>query len=291
MTNKLRVHTLAADLGVSSKEIIAKCHAEGITALKNHMSVVSLGLAESIRKWFPGRSDVTTVEAKSRAGSRAPRQKKLRVHTLARELGVSSEDILAKCREEHIDALRTPTSQVTGAAAEVIRQWFSDNADDTSISESSSPAPQTPRRLTVAMLANELDVSSEDIIARCKALGTTVLKTDTSVVSPGLAETIREWFHDSIAVAPADSISPQAEPTLPPADRTDKFDPDYLKAPRAADTIDEFDAPPLVLLLDPGTATGEEIAQLLYEFSTLYRMLGGSGITFTVTDAREPAFA
>ena len=54
------------------------------------------------------------------------------------------------------------------------------------------------------------------------------------------------------------------------------------------ETSDEFDARPLVLLLDPGTATAEEIGQLLYEFSTLYRMLGGSGITFTATDAREP---
>ncbi len=40
-----------------------------------------------------------------------------------------------------------------------------------------------------------------------------------------------------------------------------------------------------------GTATAEEIGQLLLEFSTLYRILGGSGITFTKTDARELAFA
>lgn len=58
-----------------------------------------------------------------------------------------------------------------------------------------------------------------------------------------------------------------------------------------ARTSEEIDSPPLVLLLDPGTATAEEISQLLFEFSTLYRMLGGSGITFTTTDAREPAFA
>lgn len=59
----------------------------------------------------------------------------------------------------------------------------------------------------------------------------------------------------------------------------------------AARTSEELDAPPLVLLLDPGTATAEEIGQLLLEFSTLYRMLGGSGITFTKSDAREVAFA
>ena len=61
-----------------------------------------------------------------------------------------------------------------------------------------------------------------------------------------------------------------------------------------ARTAEEVDSPPLVLLLDPGTATAEEIGQLLFEFSTLYRMLGGSGITFTTTTtmvAWEPAFA
>lgn len=63
------------------------------------------------------------------------------------------------------------------------------------------------------------------------------------------------------------------------------------KSPLGAETPDDFDALALVLLLDPGTATAEEISELLYEFSTLYRMLGGSGITFTMTDAREMAFA
>ncbi len=61
MAKALRVHTLAKELGVASKEIIAKCGAEGIE-LKNHMAAVTLGLAESIREWFSERDDVTSVE-------------------------------------------------------------------------------------------------------------------------------------------------------------------------------------------------------------------------------------
>lgn len=57
----LRVHNLAKELGVTSKVIIEKCHAEGIE-LKNHMAVVSVGLAESIREWFTVGADVTSVE-------------------------------------------------------------------------------------------------------------------------------------------------------------------------------------------------------------------------------------
>lgn len=45
--------------------------------------------------------------------------------------------------------------------------------------------------------------------------------------------------------------------------------------------------PPLTILINPGSATAQEIASLLTEISTLYRMLGGSGITFTRAEARE----
>lgn len=57
----LRVHNLAKELGVESKDVIDKCRAEGVE-LKNHMATVSVGLAESIREWFSAGDDVTTVE-------------------------------------------------------------------------------------------------------------------------------------------------------------------------------------------------------------------------------------
>jgi len=59
----LRIHTLAKELGVPSKEIIAKCNAEGVEPpIKNHMTAIPVGLAESIREWFSPGSDVTTIE-------------------------------------------------------------------------------------------------------------------------------------------------------------------------------------------------------------------------------------
>ena len=48
---------------------------------------------------------------------------------------------------------------------------------------------------------------------------------------------------------------------------------------------------PLELLIEPGTATAEEIGELLAEISKLYQMMGGSGINFTVIDSREPALS
>ncbi len=47
----------------------------------------------------------------------------------------------------------------------------------------------------------------------------------------------------------------------------------------------------LTILVDPGSASSDEISELLLELSTLYRMLGGSGVAFTVTYVKEPVVA
>jgi translation initiation factor IF-2 len=47
-----RVFEIAKDLGVNSKAIVAKCQAEGIPNIQNHMSTVSVGLEATIREWF-----------------------------------------------------------------------------------------------------------------------------------------------------------------------------------------------------------------------------------------------
>jgi translation initiation factor IF-2 len=46
-----RVFELAKALGVRSKDILDKCHAEGLD-LKNHMAALSAGLEATIREWF-----------------------------------------------------------------------------------------------------------------------------------------------------------------------------------------------------------------------------------------------
>lgn len=58
---KLRIHTLAKEIGVDSKVIIEKCRAEEID-VKNHMHVVGPGLEATIREWFSSGVHATTVE-------------------------------------------------------------------------------------------------------------------------------------------------------------------------------------------------------------------------------------
>jgi translation initiation factor IF-2 len=58
LANK-RIFEIAKELGIKSKAIVEKCHAEGIPkdVIKNHMSSVSIGLEQTIREWFANESD------------------------------------------------------------------------------------------------------------------------------------------------------------------------------------------------------------------------------------------
>jgi translation initiation factor IF-2 len=57
-----RVFQIAKELGVDSKDIVAKCIAEEIPGIENHMSVVSVGLSATIREWFSeGQGSVATA--------------------------------------------------------------------------------------------------------------------------------------------------------------------------------------------------------------------------------------
>jgi translation initiation factor IF-2 len=48
----LKVHQLAKELGVSSKDIVTRCQQEEIPDIVNHLSPVSVGLALTVREWF-----------------------------------------------------------------------------------------------------------------------------------------------------------------------------------------------------------------------------------------------
>ncbi|NIA07224.1 MAG: translation initiation factor IF-2 [Actinobacteria bacterium] len=57
-----RVYTLAKEIGVNSKAIVAKCQAEGLAdTVKNHMSTLSAGLEATIREWFSEAHEAGTA--------------------------------------------------------------------------------------------------------------------------------------------------------------------------------------------------------------------------------------
>jgi translation initiation factor IF-2 len=70
-----RVYILAKELGVKSTAIVKKCQDEGLD-VKNHMSVISAGLAATIREWFSEGENITTVETTDKVDLKKVRIKK-----------------------------------------------------------------------------------------------------------------------------------------------------------------------------------------------------------------------
>ena len=75
-----RIFEIAKELGIKSKAIVEKCHAEGIPTdvVKNHMSTVSIGLEQTIREWFASdpseEASHTSVERTERVDIEKVRQ-------------------------------------------------------------------------------------------------------------------------------------------------------------------------------------------------------------------------
>jgi translation initiation factor IF-2 len=70
-----RVYILAKELGIKSSAIVKKCQDEGLD-VKNHMSVLSAGLAATIREWFSEGENITTVETSEKVDLAKVRIKK-----------------------------------------------------------------------------------------------------------------------------------------------------------------------------------------------------------------------
>jgi translation initiation factor IF-2 len=100
-TATLRVHKIAKELGVSSKDIIAKCEAEEIPDITNHMSAVSLGLAATIKDWFSGAAESaqsTSVEKAAKVDvkkAQAKARRKTRTKAVAQSDDASGDDTTA----------------------------------------------------------------------------------------------------------------------------------------------------------------------------------------------------
>ncbi len=186
----IRVHELAKELGVKSKEIIAKCEAEDIPGVTNHMSALAIGLAETIRQWFgdadtsasaakaaqeaaAGGSVATVAKtvkksaAKKKARKASPKKKaaskKTTTKTVAAE-ATSDEPSDAPTVETTVDTASPTTSELTAAAppadAPPATPTDPDASDPPAEAEmETEPAPETP---AVAAAAPDAGDSTSD---------------------------------------------------------------------------------------------------------------------------------
>ena len=97
-----RVYILATELGVKSSSIVRKCQDEGLD-VKNHMSVISAGLAATIREWFTEGENVTTVETAEKVDLekvRVKRKKKAKPESVAEAEKVEGEEPVTEPAEK-----------------------------------------------------------------------------------------------------------------------------------------------------------------------------------------------
>ena len=85
------VHKIAKELGVDSKAIVAKCQAEGIPGIENHLSKVKIGLEMTIREWFSETNNTTAVETADKVDLATVKKSRRRRPTPAKAVAASDD--------------------------------------------------------------------------------------------------------------------------------------------------------------------------------------------------------
>ena len=92
-----RVHHLAKQLGVNSKDIVTKCADEGVNGIVNHQSAVSAGLSATIAEWFSEAADTksssSAVETSAKVDVKKARAKAKKT---TRKKKTTSQDAIVK---------------------------------------------------------------------------------------------------------------------------------------------------------------------------------------------------
>jgi translation initiation factor IF-2 len=92
----IRVNLLAKELGVESKAILQKLKEEGLgDNAQNHMSTLSLGLAESVREWFSGQMNAGGTAVETAAQVEVAKPKTVRSRKKKEAAGEPTESITA----------------------------------------------------------------------------------------------------------------------------------------------------------------------------------------------------
>jgi len=119
-----RVYLLAKELGIKSTAIVKKCQDEGLD-VKNHMSVLSAGLAATIREWFSEGDNITTVETAEKVDLekvRIKKKKKTKEKPAAKEIKVKKAKRAKPAAKRTKEAAETATATEIEAEAEQTEQ-------------------------------------------------------------------------------------------------------------------------------------------------------------------------
>ena len=149
MAKGIRVNQLAKELGVESKSILAKCREEGLgDKVPNHMSVLSIGLAETVREWFSGSGGGTAVEIAPPVEAKPKRSRTRKAVEGAEEPSESHTDAVPE-PEVHPEAeAQPPVAPVTVAQDRPVSEPAEVVAESAPVSEGEQAAPPAVQGLS-----------------------------------------------------------------------------------------------------------------------------------------------
>ncbi len=165
-----RVFQLAKELGVASKDIVAKCQAEEIPGITNHMSTVSIGLGATIREWFSEHesgSVTTAVETAAKVDlptARAKAKKKATRKKSAKKTATKpATEEKKKPADPVVEEVTTPPVKETPAEAPAVVPVIEEEAPP---APPTTTIPEPTEEPAVAASAPEETETKQDEAAR-----------------------------------------------------------------------------------------------------------------------------
>jgi len=204
----LKVHQLAKELGITSKDIIARCQSEEIPDISTHLSPVSAGLAATIRDWFAGGGGVAVaVEPPAEAPAEAADAK-------ADEAEVAKPKAAGRATARKIAPKATPeepAKPVTPAPAPVVAAAAAPNVPAaTPVASAAAAAPVVAAAPDASAAAPAPSAPSAAKPVPSRPSTVTGRLTASGAARPG------EGPVGSAPAAPAKPTLPNFAPTAPP---------------------------------------------------------------------------
>ena len=142
-----RVYILAKELGVKSSAVVKKCQDEGLD-IKNHMSVISAGLAATVREWFSEGENVTTVETSEKVDLEKVRIKKKKTKQEPPETEETKAPEVEKPKPAAAQRPQPIEAQASGTESEEQQQTTTSEDDEVStgtmVITEEPPLPEAP---------------------------------------------------------------------------------------------------------------------------------------------------
>ena len=223
----IRVFQLAKELGVDSKDVVAKCQAEDIPGIENHMSVVSIGLSATIREWFSethGSASGTAVETAAAVDVTKARAKARKRTTSKKDAGADEgAGVTAQAVAEPVVAEPPPTEDVQAAPEKPAARTRAAKAVPKVTPEPAEPAPVVVEEAPVIAPAPQKAAASAPAPAPAP--------TKPTPVTPGPVMNVPSR---PAAVAPAGPMLSQPTKTKMAGPKVIRVEtPDVIPAPRS----------------------------------------------------------